>query len=415
MEAYTAGYLDNNLGFLVAPRPGAHLIHVALYINHGVKDEKPEENGISHLLEHILFNANRFPPSLAKYFEPLARGGASYDAWTSKEHTRICLYIAPEQLGATLNFLRELLQKAPLREETLEHERGIVLDEIARKRASNSYIWNVFEEALFAEPYGLSVLGKPDVIQNISLNYLKRRVKDILHPERVRIIVTGKVSASAVDTIDKHFGSWQGGDCLPLSYPVEIMPRAIAIPSASPRVGLYLGFPAPSLTDSERPAVEVLAQMLGSGMRSRIFRKLREEAGLAYAVGGGSVHWRQAGYIFLALEVAREKLTEGYKLLVQSIRELSQSPSDLDEISEAKQALWLRTLTEAENAGFASRLGLHWLAGEIYYPRQAAHSYKSVNTNLIAEAVQYLDVQRMALLGMGTSDEDLSNLLEVTP
>jgi predicted Zn-dependent peptidase len=87
MEAYTAGYLDNGLGFLIAPRPGAHLVHVALYINHGVKDEKPEENGLSHLLEHILFNVNRFPPSLAKYFEPLARGGANFEAWTSKEHT----------------------------------------------------------------------------------------------------------------------------------------------------------------------------------------------------------------------------------------------------------------------------------------------------------------------------------------
>jgi predicted Zn-dependent peptidase len=310
--------------------------------------------------------------------------------------------------------LRELLQKAPLREETLKHERGIVLDEIARKRASNSYIWNVFEEALFAPPYGLSVLGTPDSVKSLSLKHLKRRVKDILKPERVRLVVTGKVTANCVEQIDKQLGSWQSGGFIELTTPVEIMPRAVAIPNASSRVGLYLGFPAPALTEPERPTVEVLAQILGNGLRSRIFRKLREEAGLAYAVGGGSVHWRQAGYIFLALELARERVLEGYQSLLNVLNDLKNAPPDTDEIAEAKQSLRLRTLTEAEGAGFASRLGLHWLAGETYYPKQATYAYKNVKPESVAAAAQYLDTHCMALLGMGTSDEDLSRLLEGT-
>jgi predicted Zn-dependent peptidase len=414
MDAYTVGYLDNGLGFLIAPRPGAHLIHVALYLNHGVKDESADENGISHLLEHLLFNANRFPKRLAKFFEPLARSGANFEAWTGKEHTRLNLSIAPNQLNGALLFLRELLQKAPLQEKTLQHERGIVLDEIARKRASNSQLWSLFEEALFAPPYGLPVLGNPENIKQMSLRYLRRRVKDILRPGHVRLVLSGRVTAEATQCINDHFGDWSGDMQIDTTIPVEILPRAIALPSASPRVSLYLGFPAPRLTASDRSATEVLARILGSGLRSRVFRTLREEAGLAYAVGGGSVHWRQAGYLYVAVEVARERLHQSFQLLMSALDTLKSTPPDNEEIAESREGLSIQTLAEAETAGLATRLGLYWLAGETYYPRQAALAYKQVAPEAVIQAAHYLNTQRMALLGVGTTNEELVELLEVT-
>jgi predicted Zn-dependent peptidase len=413
MECYTAGFLENGLGFLIAPRPGTHLVHLALYINHGVKDEAQAENGLSHLLEHVLFNTNRFPPALAKLFEPLARQGTQMEAWTSKEYTRLCLSFSPTQLGATLCFLRELLQKAPLREETLRHEKKIVLDEIARKRASNNYLWSIFEEALFAPPYGMPVLGQPNTVEGLSLSLLKRRLKDILTPERIRLVLTGRVDATCSNLIGEWFHDWGTEGRFEPSSPVELVPRLIALPSNSPRVGLYLGFPAPGLTDSERPAVETLAQILGFGLRSRVFRALREEAGLAYAVGGGSVHWRLTGYIYLAAEVARDRLTETFTRLMGAINELKSTSFELSEVHEARQSLSLRTLSEAEGPGLASRLGLHWLAGEVYYPTRAAAGFRNIKLELVNKATSYLNIQQMAIVGVGTSEQELNNLLEV--
>ncbi|MFC6660209.1 M16 family metallopeptidase [Deinococcus multiflagellatus] len=287
MDIYTAGYLDNGLGFLLAPRPGAHLVHLALYFDHGVKDEDPAENGICHLLEHLLFNVNRFPKRLARLFEPLARSGSQFAAYTGKEYTRLTFSMAPEHLERALIFLRALLERPPLEQATLEHERHIVMDEIARKRGRPEFLWNLLEEALFAPPYGLPVLGQPDVIAAFSLAQLKERAKQAFSPRRVRLVLTGRVKAEAGETIHKHLATWTGHTQASEAPSVEILPKAVAVEAGGSRAALYLGFPAPALPDAERPAAEVLAQLLGLGLRSRVFKQLREKSGLAYAVGGG--------------------------------------------------------------------------------------------------------------------------------
>lgn len=415
MDVYTAGYLENGLGFLLAPRPGAHLTHLALYLDHGVKDEALEENGISHLLEHLIFNVASFRGRLKTLWETLARQGSQFGAWTGKEHTRFTLSVPSTALGQALEFLSDLVRNPAIHKAALEHERKIVLDELERKKGRPEYLINLLEEALFAPPYGLSILGRAEVVSKISEVELRRKLKSFLHPERSRLVIAGRISDTCSEQIRQHFEMWQtGGLNMPKPISLTLEPRFVALSRPGTRVGLYLGFAAPALTDVDRPAMEVLAQLLGGGLRSRTFKRVREQDGLAYAVGGNSIHWRWSGYVFIGAELARERLLEGYSSLLRALEDLRRHLPDAVEVSEAAQALSLSRLNEAESGGLAHRLGMHWMSGDLYFPSQAAEGYRNVQASDIEQVASYLDPQRMALLGVGTTEEEIARLLEVS-
>ncbi|ULH17464.1 insulinase family protein (plasmid) [Deinococcus sp. KNUC1210] len=413
MELYTTGYLDNGLGFLIAPRPGAHLVHLAAYLDHGVKDEGAHENGISHLLEHVLFNPNNLAGPQGKQWEALARNGARMEAWTGKEHTRLGLSCLPRDLPKVMAFVADLLRNPKVTKQALEHERKIVLDEIHRKRNRPEFLWTLVEEALYAPPYGMSILGTPDIVSQLNLKQMRQRALDACLPERTRLVIAGRIDSSAVRMIEEHFEDWSGASATSEFTPVEIVPRLIGVPSQSERVTLYLSFPGPALGDPDRPATEVFTALLGGGLRSRVFQRLREERNLAYAAQGGSAHWRRSGYLFLALDLARQRVPEAYACLLELLGELQTNPPGELETDETRESFALRALQESEGPGLATKLAQHWLNDEVYFPTRAAQMYRRVRAADVQAAANYLNAQQMGMVGIGMSDTELANLLEV--
>lgn len=115
----------------------------------------------------------------------------------------------------------------------------------------------------------------------------------------------------------------------------------------------------------------------------------------------------------MAAGLAREKLVEGYRNLLATITSLYSETLLEEEVSRAREALALKTLQEAEGLGLVHQLGVHWLAGEIYYPTQAAGAYRRVSIDEVRVATRYLDPKRMALIGLGIDKDELARLLEV--
>ncbi|MBZ9715004.1 M16 family metallopeptidase [Deinococcus multiflagellatus] len=413
MELYTTGYLDNGLGFLIAPRPGAHLIHLAAYLDHGVKDEDEAENGISHLLEHLLFNPNNLTGTQGKQWEALAKSGARMEAWTGKEHTRLGLSCLPRDLPKVMAFVADVLRNPKVTKQALEHERKIVLDEIHRKRHRPEFLWTLVEEALYAPPYGMSILGSPDIVSGLNLKQMKQRALDACTPERTRLVIAGKVDSAAVRLIEEHFEDWYAAPLHHEYRPVEIVPRLIGVPSRSERVTLYLSFPGPALGDPDRPATEVFAALLGGGLRSRMFQRLREEHQLVYAAQGGSSHWRRSGYLFMAMDLARERVQEAFGRLTELMQELQTAPPSHDETDETRESFALRALQESEGPGLATKLAQHWLNDEVYFPTRAARMYRQVSAQDVQAAAGYLSTQQMAVVGIGMGEAELAELLEV--
>ncbi|GGR78288.1 M16 family metallopeptidase [Deinococcus sedimenti] len=413
MELYTTGYLDNGLGFLIAPRPGAHLIHLAAYLDHGVKDEREQENGISHLLEHVLFNPNNLTGTQGKQWQALAKSGARIEAFTGKEHTRLGLSCLPRDLPKVMAFTADLLRNPKVTKQALEHERKIVLDEIHRKRNRPEFLWTLVEEALYAPPYGMSILGPPEIVSQLNLKQMRQRALDACTPERTRLVIAGKVDSGTVRLIEEHFEDWYAAPLHTEYRPVEIVPQLIGVPSRSERVTLYLSCPGPALGDPDRPATEVFGALLGGGLRSRMFQRLREERQLAYAAQGGSSHWRRSGYLFMAMDLARERVPEAFRTLMELIQEVQASPPREEETDETRESFALKALQESEGPGLATKLAQHWLNDEVYFPTRAARMYRQVSAADVQAAAGYLNPQQMAMVGIGMSDGELADLLEV--
>lgn len=413
VELYSAGYLDNGLGFLLAPLPGARLVHLGVYLDQGVRSESSENNGISHFLEHIAFNPAHFNRTLLRQWSYLEASGVQLEAWTGKEYLSFRLTLPPDLLPKAIAFVRSLLVPGRIRNASVERERAIILEEIARKKATPEFAFDLLESALFAPPYGRPVLGDPRVVAQLSAKELRNWARKTFNASRTRLIISGAVREWAEKAL-MHFEDYPGGLVLQESPRVEVLPRFVAIPGRRPRVRLLLGFPAPVIDDPDRPAVEVLAHLVGGGLGSRLFAKIRQRDGLAYEVGGGSLHYRFLGYVYFYIELSRENLSRGLNGVLDALREIRSSPPSADELRRAKEGVALQRLREAETPGVLRRLGLFWMAGGLYFPSEEVKAYHRVREEDVSQmADRYLCAKQMALVGIGATEEEMEGLMEV--
>lgn len=413
-EVYGAAYLDNGLGLLLCPSSGQRVAHLSLYSGQSVVDEDPKVNGITHFLEHLLANPAYFGGKLARVWERLKSAGAQLEAWTAKEYTSFHLILPPEKVGEGLDLLAFMVDNTRLRQPHLESERRVVLDEIARRRHSPEFAFDLLEASLFQPPYAQPILGSPQNLEGFELSDLRRWASRVWMGHRVHLVVWGRFREEEVlHRAHETLGALEPGAPRGDWPAVEWSPRWAALPGNGPRVKLFWGFPAPSWPDPERPAAELLAHLLGQGLESLLFRELRQKRGLAYAVGSGLVSYRGVGYLYLAFEAARERVREGFMVagqVVASVRNSLLSPNGLEGF---KQSLAMARLRE-EGMSLYRRSAYAFFGAELYFPHKEAARYQ----NLLPEDVhrvakKYLDVSRSGLLGIGLSEKETDDFMAI--
>ena len=323
--------LANGLTVLSEAVPGARSVAFGAWVRAATLHEREEEMGVSHLLEHMVFKGTttRSAQQIALSLETL---GGSLDAYTEREHTSYQARVLDEHLTDATSVIGDLIFEPTLRAADLKLERKVILEEISMvDDTPDDVIFDVHNRALWSgHSHGYPILGTRDTVKSLQVSHLQALHERAYHPGRLVVAASGRVDHDQLlETMDRT--GWMSralGDMTPF-----VVAPAVAAPAQTIHVEradiaqthVVLGGQAIAHSDPRRYAFALLGMLLGGGMSSRLFQRVREELGLAYSVYTFSSAYADAGvhgvYLASAPETAQKALDAVREVLAQVVQE----------------------------------------------------------------------------------------------
>ena len=344
--------LGNGLKALVLPRKGVQIVVCDLFYPVGSFDEPPGKSGIAHFLEHMLFKGTeRFPKGQIDQLAFLAGGQAN--AETGEDRTHYWFSLPADHWELALEIEADRMVHARFDPREVEAERQVIGEERARDLESPLIRLDQTHQALsyLRHPYRDPVLGWPEDLALIGAEDLEAFYRRHYRPDGAVLVLAGDVEPEQVlDRAVAHFGAIPPGDVQrpPARVGVEapqtgrrdfVMDEAEALPRG------LLGWHTVPEDHPDAPALDVLADLLSAGRRSRLWRSLVDEDRLVAWVEAAHACGRQAGQFFVQLEAAEDQIDpaeveEAIAEVVADLAEIGPAPEELARVRNRLEAGW---------------------------------------------------------------------------
>lgn len=289
--------LPNGLRVITETMPSLRSVAMGCWVDTGTRDENGNEAGVSHFLEHLLFKGSE-KLSAREVNETLDAIGAESNAFTSKEATCYWTRLMDQDLAVGMDVLSEIIQRPAFRMREIDSERQVVVEEINMNEDDpTDVVFENFTTAVFAgHPLQEPVLGTRESIRSMTRDDIHGYWKRRYGAGSLVVAAAGSVDHDAVvEMVTQRFADWSGHPVDHDTAPAEVVPRINLTRRETEQAHLILGGPGLARSDERRWAFEVLNHVMGSGMSSRLFREVREERGLAYAVYGFKLAYSDNG------------------------------------------------------------------------------------------------------------------------
>jgi predicted Zn-dependent peptidase len=289
--------LPNGLRVITESMPSLRSVAMGCWIDTGTRDENDNEAGVSHFLEHLLFKGSE-KLSARDVNETLDHIGAESNAFTSKEATCYWTRLLDQDLAVGLDVLAEIIQRPAFRVNEIDSERQVVVEEINMNEDDPSdVVFENFSTAVFAShPLEEPVLGTRESIRALTRDDIHGYWKRRYGAGSMVFAAAGSVDHDAVvEMVAERFGDWSGESVDHQTSAAQVVSQVNQTRRETEQAHLILGGPGLARSDERRWAFEVLTHVMGSGMSSRLFREVREERGLAYAVYGFKLAYSDNG------------------------------------------------------------------------------------------------------------------------
>lgn len=279
--------LPNGVRVVTEAIPGVRSAGVGIWIKQGSAHEDRARMGASHLLEHMVFKGTerRSPKQIVLELESL---GGSIDAYTSREHTSFQARVLGDHLPIALDVLSDLVRAPLIRDEDLDLEREVVLEEIsAVEDTPDDLVFELHGEHLWdRHPYGQSILGTPRTVSALDSQTLKRLHASRYTGRNMVIAAAGYVDHDrVVEQVAELLGDIPEGDPVaPLADPPPPHAGLERVERDCAQSHIVFGCVTPGHTDPLRYPLVLISAAFGGGMSSRLFQRIREELALGYSV-----------------------------------------------------------------------------------------------------------------------------------
>ncbi|MAS14248.1 MAG: peptidase M16 [Nitratireductor sp.] len=306
--------LKNGLEVVVIPDHRAPVATHMLWYKVGSADEEPGKSGIAHFFEHLMFKGTSTYPS-GEFSAAIAAVGGSENAFTSYDYTAYYQQIAPTELQDMMRFEADRMRNLVLSEENIETERQVVLEE--RRQRTDNVPSSILSEELNAtlyqnHPYGIPVIGWQQEIEGLTHDDLKSFYDRYYTPNNAVLVVAGDVNADQVRAMaEETYGKVaRGPDLPPRARPMEPDQKTTRdVTLRDPRVtvpNMSINWYVPSARRAEKgefEALAILSEVLGEGLRSRLYQDLVVKQGIASSAGS---YLQGASYDYSALVIYGE-------------------------------------------------------------------------------------------------------------
>lgn len=330
--------LDNGLTVAMECIPYVHSASVGIWVKTGSANERIEQAGISHFLEHLFFKGTE-TRTARELMEAVESRGGQMNAFTSREYT--CLYVRSlsEHVSAGIEILADILKNSTFCD--LEKERNVILEEIASSiDVPEEYAHDLLSQRAWpGKAVGRPIAGWHDSVSSITLDNIRSYKEAWYRPDNLYVSIAGKFDEGAVlEQVEREFGSLKGALSEELevqdgfSGGIETVERDIA------QNHVAFGFPGPAITDPRRYAYDLLSSVLGGGSTSRLFERIRENEGLAYSIYSFHSGYRDTGMLGVYAAIAPENLERVLEISFEELGKLQKNPLPSEELhSNAEQ------------------------------------------------------------------------------
>jgi len=415
---YNEETLSNGLRFATVNLPGFNTITNFLVIRSGSRYETKQNNGIAHFLEHMVFKGTKTYPTTLDIARAIEGIGGYFNAWTSVDHTSYWNIVPSRQwkIGALMPL--ELAFFPRLRQEDLERERGVILEEIKMIEDDPArLVDDLLMQATFSDhPLGQFIIGTPGNIKKMSLADFQSYHRQHYHPGQAMFLVignVGRIAESLKKFVQDKTAPIAGGSKLssPEVFRGSKGQGLLVKRKQTDQTHFMLGstWEGFALSAAQRFVGAVLNSVLGRGMSSRLFLRIREEQGLAYAIRSEISSLEDTGMISIYGGVNTDKVERALESLLIELRRLQEEPVGKVELEKAKAHLiGSLTLNSDRPIELAKWYGTDRLLGAKESFAEAIELANSVTPAQIQDLAQKIfSLKRlsMAVIGPYESDE----------
>lgn len=409
--------LPNGLRIATRAMPGLHSTTLGVWVNAGGRNERSEQNGIAHFLEHMAFKGTQKRTAL-QIAEAIEDVGGYINAYTSRDTTAYYVRVLEDDVDLAFDVISDIVLNPIFDLREIEVERGVILQEIGQSLDTpDDVIFDWLQEAAYPDqPIGRTILGPTERVSSFGRDDLSRFVSEHYGPGQMVIAAAGSVDHDRIVRLaEQAFGHmtpvsqgpreaarWQGAETRRIK-PLEQAHFALALEGP--------GYLAPDFY-----AAQIFSSALGGGMSSRLFQKIREEKGLCYTIFAQSGFHDDTGMLTIYAGTGADDLAD---LATLTIDEIKRAATDMTvaEIDRAKAQLRAGLLMGLESpSGQAERMA-RTLAiwGRVPDPAEVADHIAAVTAQEVRAHAEALIAQArpaLALYGPVSAAPDLDRLAE---
>jgi predicted Zn-dependent peptidase len=396
--------LPNGVRILHENIPHVRSVSLGVWIGTGSRNETAQMNGASHFIEHMLFKgtANRTAAELAFIMDAI---GGQTNAFTTKECTCFHGRVLDTHLDQLTDVLCDMFFNSKFDESDVKNERGVILEEIdmyedtPEDLASERLFSSVYKGSALARP----ILGKKSTLEAMTGETLRAHMAEHYTPDVVVVALSGSYKPEDIKRLEERFSIMTPGPKHRLTK-ASYTPSFIVRRKSLEQNHLCIAFPGIAVTDKDRFTLQLLSDILGGGMSSRLFQTVRENRGLCYSIYTYGSSYTDTGLFSVYTALGRETEAEALRVIMEELRRFKGDGVTEDELVRAREQVKANVLMGLESTSTRmNRLGRN----ELYFshvpdPDEIIARYDAVTAADIRRVAEScLDFEKISFSGVG--------------
>ena len=389
--------LSNGLTVILAPMEGTKTITEFYIVKAGWKDEQPENSGISHFIEHLIFKGTKKRPSAQDIIKEVEGKGGEINAETTDEYTYYWIKLPSRFIGTAHDLLSNMLLISEFDSHEVEKEKGIILEELHMTQddpqmSVSDILW---PSLLYKnQPAGQCGLGTEETIKSFKREQILDYIKKLYTAPNSAVCVAGRIenSREVLNELNRYFQEISQDKPGIKRLPVVENQKKSKILFQKRKIEqtqVMLGVRGYNVFHPDRYALQVLGVILGGSMSSRMFTEVREKKGLAYRIGTGVDFQSDAGWLATYAGLNSEKIIEALQAMINQYKKLAEERVPAEELQFTKSfILGSQEMAMEDSRKVAFDLAEQFiLTGEVKTPEQKTEKFEAVSSE---------DIQRVA-------------------
>lgn len=336
--------LKNGLRVITVPMKDNPTVTVLVLVEAGSKYEDKKVNGISHFLEHMCFKGTMKRPKAIDISKELDALGSQYNAFTAQEYTGYYAKSDAKHFKKILDIVSDIYLNSTFPEVEMEKEKGVIIEEINMyEDMPNRHVQDLMMSLLYGDqPAGWNIAGEKKNITGMKREDFVKYKKEHYVPKVTTIVVAGQVSEKeALKEVKKIFENLKNTKKVGKKKVIESQksPKVLVKYKDTDQTHFVLGMRTYDLFNKNNATLSLLSGVLGGGMSSRLFQKLREEMGVGYYVRAYNDAYTDHGFFQISAGVDNKRIDEVINAVLEECRKLKIYEVDEEELEKTKECL----------------------------------------------------------------------------